>query len=149
MLLTIGLLGCACRATAAAVRITGQVQAGGGAARKFHCYLWAASASEPRQLAQTQTNSHGWFELSSQDTIGTESRPVRSCQRWRSCSQQGQRRQPSNSTVVCGWAILFALGHVLRRITIEPSRPHCRRVVHVTSFASSVQMHCEQGLAGF
>ena len=64
MLLTAGLLGCACGPVAAAVQIEGQVQAGGGPVAKSTVTLWAASASEPKQLAQAQSGVDGRFELS-------------------------------------------------------------------------------------
>src|SRR5262249_23032056 len=34
--------------------------------------LWAASAGEPRQLAQARTNNDGRFELGSQETLSTD-----------------------------------------------------------------------------
>jgi streptogramin lyase len=69
ILLSLLVLGWACGPTAAAVRIEGQVQAGGGPLANSTVTLWAASAAEPRQLAQTRTNSDGRFEL------GTQERP--------------------------------------------------------------------------
>src|SRR5262249_7126529 len=51
-----------------AVRIEGQVQAGGGPLANSTVTLWAASAGEPRQLAQATTSSEGRFEISSQET---------------------------------------------------------------------------------
>ena len=45
------------------VRIEGQVQAGGGPLANSTVTLWAASAAQPRQLAQARTNSDGRFEL--------------------------------------------------------------------------------------
>src|SRR5215813_4621531 len=72
MLLAVGVLGYACVPASAAVRIEGQVQAGGGAVANSTVTLWAASAGEPRQLAQTTTNSDGRFELSSQETVGQD-----------------------------------------------------------------------------
>jgi streptogramin lyase len=72
VLSTLGLLGCACGPAAAAVRIEGQVQAGGGALANSTVTLWAASAGEPRQLAQARTNADGRFELGSQETPGAD-----------------------------------------------------------------------------
>ena len=72
MLLTAGLLGCACGPAAAAVHIEGQVQAGGGPLASSTVTLWAASAGDPRQLAQTTTGSDGQFELLSQETPGAD-----------------------------------------------------------------------------
>jgi hypothetical protein len=45
--------GWTCRPASAQLRIDGQVQAGGGALTNSTVTLWAASAGEPRQLAQT------------------------------------------------------------------------------------------------
>jgi hypothetical protein len=68
MMLTAGLLGCACDPAAAAVRIEGQVQVGGGPLASSIVTLWTASAGEPKQLAQTRTSADGRFELRSQAT---------------------------------------------------------------------------------
>ena len=54
------------------VRIEGQVQAGGGPLANSTVTLWAASAGEPRQLAQARTNNDGRFELGSQETLGAD-----------------------------------------------------------------------------
>jgi hypothetical protein len=72
LLLSFGMLGYACGPAAAAVRIEGQVQAGGGALANSVVTLWAASASEPRQLAQARTNGDGRFVLASQETPGAD-----------------------------------------------------------------------------
>ena len=64
ILLTVGLFGYACGPVAAAVRIEGQVQGGGAPITKSTVTLWAASASAPTQLAQTQTGADGRFEVS-------------------------------------------------------------------------------------
>ena len=68
MLAVGGLLGCFCGPAAAAVRIEGQAQAGGGPLANSTVTLWAASAADPRQLVQTTTGSDGHFELLSQET---------------------------------------------------------------------------------
>ena len=68
MLLTGGMLGWTCSPAAAAVHIEGQVQAGGGPLANSTVTLWAASAGEPKQLAQTRTGSDGHFVLGSQET---------------------------------------------------------------------------------
>jgi hypothetical protein len=47
-ILTIALLGSACGTAAAAVRIEGQVQVGGGPLASSTVTLWAASAGEPK-----------------------------------------------------------------------------------------------------
>jgi hypothetical protein len=54
------------------VRIEGQVQAGGGPLATSTVTLWAASAGEPRQVAQARTNSDGRFELGHQETLGAD-----------------------------------------------------------------------------
>src|SRR5262245_22777224 len=72
MLLAVGVLGYACVPAAAAVRIEGQVQAGGGPLANSTVTLWGASTGEPRQLAQARTSSDGRFELSSQETPGAD-----------------------------------------------------------------------------
>jgi len=72
MVLTFGLLGCACGPAAAAVRIEGQVQAGGGPILSSTVTLWAASVGEPRQLAQTRSGADGQFELRTEETPGTD-----------------------------------------------------------------------------
>ena len=72
MLLTAGWLGCVCDPAAAAFRIGGQVQAGGGAVANSTVTLWAASAGEPKQLAQTQTSSDGHFQLATDETPGAD-----------------------------------------------------------------------------
>jgi hypothetical protein len=56
--------------SAAAVRIEGLVQGGGGALANSTVTLWATTAGQPRQLAQARTNGDGQFELNSQETIG-------------------------------------------------------------------------------
>src|SRR6516165_1975200 len=72
LLLAVGLLGSECGPTAAAVRIEGQVQAGGGGIANSSVTLWAASAGEPKQLAQARANGDGRFELTSQETPGAD-----------------------------------------------------------------------------
>ena len=71
-LLTFGILACASGPTAAAVRIEGLVQAGGGPVANSTVTLWAASPGEPRQLAQGRANNDGRFELASQETPGAD-----------------------------------------------------------------------------
>ncbi len=72
MLLTGGLLGCACGPAAATVQIEGRVDAGGGPVAKSTVTLWAASANEPKQLAQTKTGGNGRFQLHSAETLGKD-----------------------------------------------------------------------------
>ena len=54
----------------AAVRIDGQVQAGGGPVANSTVTLWAGSAGEPRQLAQAKTADDGSFALNTDATPG-------------------------------------------------------------------------------
>src|SRR5215831_15897927 len=72
MLLTLGVLGCTFGAAAAAVRFEGQVQAGGGPLANSTVTLWGASAAEPRQLAQTRTDSDGRFQISSEESVAPD-----------------------------------------------------------------------------
>ena len=72
VLATCGLLGCACHSAAAAVRIEGQVQAGGAPLANSTVTLWAANSGDPKQLAQTQTGSDGRFELGTDETPGAD-----------------------------------------------------------------------------
>jgi len=67
-----GLFFWACNPAAADVRIEGQVQAGGAPLANSTVTLWAASAGEPRQLAQVKSGSDGRFLLLSQETPGTD-----------------------------------------------------------------------------
>jgi hypothetical protein len=69
-LVAAGLLGWTCGSAVAAVRIEGQVQAGGGPLAMSTVTLWVADAGEPKQLAQTRTSGDGNFELSTEDTPG-------------------------------------------------------------------------------
>jgi hypothetical protein len=71
-LLAAGLLGCLCGTAPATVRIEGQVQAGGGPLASSTVTLWAASAAEPKQLAQAKTGSDGRFEIGTEATPGTD-----------------------------------------------------------------------------
>jgi hypothetical protein len=70
-LLIAGMLG-VCSATQAAVRIEGQVQAGGGPLANSIVTLWAASSGQPREIAQARTGSDGRFDINSQETTGTD-----------------------------------------------------------------------------
>src|SRR5215471_3274093 len=67
MLLASGLLG-SISIPAAAVSINGRVQAGGGAVAGSTVTLWAASAGEPRKLAQARTGADGRFNLATDVT---------------------------------------------------------------------------------
>src|SRR5262249_19437180 len=70
--LIVGLLSFTSAPVAAAVRIEGQVRAGGGPLANSTVTLWAASAADPKRLAQTTTSSDGRFQIDSQETIGAE-----------------------------------------------------------------------------
>ena len=71
-LLTAGLLGWACDPAAAAVRIEGQVQGGGGPIANSTVTLWAASANAPSQLAQVKTDTNGGFEITVERSSGDD-----------------------------------------------------------------------------
>jgi hypothetical protein len=62
----------ACGTAAAAVRVAGRVQAGGGPFANSTITLWAASAGEPTQLAQATSGSDGGFELRTDETPGKD-----------------------------------------------------------------------------
>ena len=66
----LGFLGGAGGAANAAVRIDGQVQAGGGGVAGSTVTLWAASAGDPRQLAQAKTGDDGSYALNADATPG-------------------------------------------------------------------------------
>src|SRR5215475_2658156 len=70
--LTAAVLGCACAPSEAAVRLEGQVQAGGGPVANSTVTLWVASTGEPRQIGQTRTNSDGRFTLGSDEPVGAD-----------------------------------------------------------------------------
>ena len=72
MTLTVALFGYACGTAAAAVRIAGQIQAGGGPLASSTVTFWAASASEPKQLAQAKSGNDGRFELRTAETPGKD-----------------------------------------------------------------------------
>jgi hypothetical protein len=62
----------ACGTAAAEVRVAGHVQTGGGPFASSTVTLWAASASEPKQLAQAKSGSDGRFELRTEETPGED-----------------------------------------------------------------------------
>ena len=68
LLFAAGLLGCAASAAEAAVRVEGQVQAGGGAVAGSTVSLWAATANAPARLAQATTGADGGFVVSVDQT---------------------------------------------------------------------------------
>jgi len=72
VVLIVGLASFSSGPVAAALRIEGQVQAGGGPLANSTVTLWAASANDPRQLAQTATSNDGRFQIDSQETIGAD-----------------------------------------------------------------------------
>jgi hypothetical protein len=63
ILMAMGLLGATAGPAAAAVRIEGRVQAGGGAVARSNVSLWAASADAPARLAQAETGADGGFVM--------------------------------------------------------------------------------------
>ena len=67
-LMAVALLGWVSGPAAAALRIEGQVQAGGGAVAGSTVSLWAASAGAPARLAQAQTDADGRFVVSVDQT---------------------------------------------------------------------------------
>jgi hypothetical protein len=64
VLMALALLGGTADAAEAAVRIEGQVQAGGDTVAGSAVSLWAASADAPARLARTQTDAGGHFVVS-------------------------------------------------------------------------------------
>ncbi len=64
----LGVFGFAMSPAEAALRIDGQVQAGGGSVANSTVTLWAGSVGEPRQLAQAKTADDGSFSLNSNET---------------------------------------------------------------------------------
>jgi hypothetical protein len=70
ILLAVGLLGVAFDPAAAAVRIEGQVQAGGGAVTGSTVTLWAAGTNTPAQLAQATTGADGRYVISVEQVPG-------------------------------------------------------------------------------
>jgi hypothetical protein len=71
-LLAAGLLAGTCSAANAAVRIEGQVTAGGKPFANSTVTLWATSSGDPRQLAEVRAGSDGMFQLGSQETNGAD-----------------------------------------------------------------------------
>src|SRR5271165_2368287 len=68
--MVVALLGCLGGAADAAVRIEGQVQAGGGPVANSTVALWVASEGEPKQLAQAKTDGDGSFVVNTDETPG-------------------------------------------------------------------------------
>ncbi len=68
-----GLFAWASGSAAAAVRIEGQVQAGGGPVAQSAVTLWAGSANAPVRLGQATTGADGRFVVSTDQTPGTDS----------------------------------------------------------------------------
>ncbi len=67
-----GALGFTLAPAAAAVRIEGQVQAGGGPVAHSAVTLWAAGANTPAQLAQTETGVDGRFVITTDQSPSGE-----------------------------------------------------------------------------
>src|SRR5262245_54382461 len=72
LLLAGGLVGWTCVPASAAVSVDGQVQAGGIPVAGSTVTLWAASADEPRQLAQARAGTDGRFSLRSDATSASD-----------------------------------------------------------------------------
>ena len=72
VLLAVGWFGCAYDPAVAAVRIDGQVQAGGGPVAQSAVTLWAATASAPPRLARTQTGVDGGFAISVDQAVSDD-----------------------------------------------------------------------------
>jgi hypothetical protein len=70
ILMAVGLLGWLSGPAVAAVRIEGQVQAGGGPVAHSVVTLWAAGANAPTQLAQAETGADGRFVISVDQSPG-------------------------------------------------------------------------------
>ena len=68
LLIVAGLLGWVSSPAEAAVRIEGQVQAGGKAVAGSTVSLWAASSNAPAKLAQAPTGADGGFVVSADQT---------------------------------------------------------------------------------
>ena len=73
ILLTAVLFVWACGPVAAAVRIEGRVQGGGGPIANSTVTLWSASANAPSQLGQVKTDSNGHFEISVEQSPSKDS----------------------------------------------------------------------------
>lgn len=69
----VGLLAWVSGPAAAAVRIEGQVQAGGGPVAQSAVTLWAGSANAPVRLGQATTGADGRFVVSTDQTPGGDS----------------------------------------------------------------------------
>src|SRR5262249_16851113 len=59
-----------CDPAAAAIRIEGQVQGGGGPIANSTVTLWGAGANAPSQLAQVRTDPNGGVEISVEQSPG-------------------------------------------------------------------------------
>src|SRR5271165_1761350 len=68
--MVVGLVGGLSGSADAAVRVDGQLQAGGGSVAGSTVTLWAGSAGDPKQLAQAKTADDGSFALSADTTPG-------------------------------------------------------------------------------
>jgi hypothetical protein len=71
-LMAAGLLACESGSAAAAVKIEGQVQAGGGPVAQSTVTLWAASANAPTRLGQTKTGADGHFAISIDQSVAND-----------------------------------------------------------------------------
>jgi hypothetical protein len=72
MPVAIGLMASGAGPAEAAVQIDGQVQAGGGPVTNATVTLWAATAENPKQLAQVKSGPDGKFVIGSSQTPGSD-----------------------------------------------------------------------------
>ena len=86
-----GAIGFASGAAGAAIRIDGQVQAGGGPVANSIVTLWAASGGDPQQLAQAKTADDGSARRRRNARAGRK--PLSRRQGRRRCGQQERERQ--------------------------------------------------------
>ena len=121
MLLTGGLLGYACGPATAAVGIEGRVDAGGGPLAKSTVTLWAASAGEPKQLAQTKSASDGRFRLQAARPVARMSSSI-----WSPKAAKPRSRKASGNNPAI--ALLAVLG----------SKPPAKVVINEMTTVASV-----------
>jgi hypothetical protein len=110
-LLTAGLFVWACGPAAAAVRIEGQVQGGGGPIANSTVTLWAASANAPSQLAQVKTDANGGFEITAERSSGDDTILYLIATGGPTDCQQSGLRQPSYRPHDCGGQQTPGQGH--------------------------------------
>jgi hypothetical protein len=139
LLTTAGLFGWACGPAAAAIRIEGQVQGGGGPIAKSTVTLWAASPNAPSQLAQVRSDANGMFEISVSGRRVTRPASTLSPQAANRLSIK-EREQSRHRLDVSTWQHAAVQGHDQRdddyRVGMDP-RAVPRRHRHQGSRAES------------